>query len=175
MFFHEGVLPRQTSNWWNIPLETQLVSGDNVTSTLTQTQRINGLIIIFASTISLVEVPVGSLMWRCKKKNIERSKQETVIYFPRWRNTCHVSATHPCVVSLGVQEGDGEGGGEVGRVKHVSEGQATFSQKPAHISTAVSTDTDLDTNKSTQKPSPFWCHQSFPSGNYLFKDLGLHI
>lgn len=52
--------------------------------------------------------------------------------------------THPCVVSLGVQQGDGEGGSEVGGVEHVSEGQATFPQKPAHISTVVSTATDLE-------------------------------
>lgn len=53
--------------------------------------------------------------------------------------------THPCVVSLLVQQGDGEGGSKVGRVEHVSEGQAAFPQKPAHISTVGSTATDLGT------------------------------
>lgn len=36
---------------------------------------------------------------------------------------------HPCVVSLGVQQGDSEGGGQVGRVEDISEGQPALPQK----------------------------------------------
>ena len=43
---------------------------------------------------------------------------------------CVWACTHPCVVSLGVQQGDGERGGEAGRVHHVSESEPTFSQEP---------------------------------------------
>lgn len=37
--------------------------------------------------------------------------------------------THPCVVSLGIQQRNGEGGSQVGRVEHISESQTTFTQK----------------------------------------------
>lgn len=37
---------------------------------------------------------------------------------------------HPGVVPLGVQQGDGEGSRQVGRVEHVSERESAFPQKP---------------------------------------------
>lgn len=37
--------------------------------------------------------------------------------------------THPCVVSLGIQQRNSEGGSQVRRVEHISESQTTFTQK----------------------------------------------